>query len=217
MRMRCSLLEERRGGGLGPISLCTKMAQPDFPAALIRFSHCGHFGPGGGGVLLVSRSDASLGPAYLHRHCDGVAHYIRPEGGPTPRPWGFPELHPLCDIMSGCCFFRGPWTVTRSSLRMLRRVAAFCRPLRPVLLPVLFLRSRSPVVGVPGLCCMWHGVLFAHQWRPVVGVLRLCWLLPGSLDCLCCPCASVHGLSITCLAVFPCDWGPGAMPLHALS
>ena len=28
---------------------------------------------------------------------------------------------------------RGPWTVTRSSLRMLRRVAAFCRPLRPVL------------------------------------------------------------------------------------
>ena len=47
---------------------------------------------------------------------------------------------------------RGPWTVTRSSLRMLRRVAAFCRLLRPVLLPVSFPRSRSPVVGVPGLC-----------------------------------------------------------------
>ena len=46
----------------------------------------------------------------------------------------------------------GPWTVTRSSLRMLRRVAAFCRPLRPVLLLVAFPRSRGPVVGVPGLC-----------------------------------------------------------------
>ena len=59
---------------------------------------------------------------------------------------------PLCDIPSGCCFFTGPWTVTRSSLRMLRRVAAFCRPLRPVLLLVSFPRSRSPVVGVLGLC-----------------------------------------------------------------
>ena len=29
---------------------------------------------------------------------------------------------PLCDIPSGGCFFTGPWTVTRSSLRMLRRV-----------------------------------------------------------------------------------------------
>ena len=35
---------------------------------------------------------------------------------------------------------------------MLRRVAAFCRPLRPVLLLVSFPRSRSPVVGVLGLC-----------------------------------------------------------------
>ena len=59
---------------------------------------------------------------------------------------------PPCDIPSGCCFFTGPWTVTRSSLRMLRRVAAFCRPLRPVLLLVSFPRLRSPVVGVPGLC-----------------------------------------------------------------
>ena len=42
----------------------------------------------------------------------------------------------MCDIPSGCCSFMGPWTVTRSSLRMLRRVAAFCRPLRPVLLLV---------------------------------------------------------------------------------
>ena len=59
---------------------------------------------------------------------------------------------PLCDIPSGCCSFTGPWTVTRSSLRMLRRVAAFCWPLRPVLLLVSFPRSRSPVVGVLGLC-----------------------------------------------------------------
>ena len=50
------------------------------------------------------------------------------------------------------CSFTGLWTVTRSSLRMLRRVAAFCRPLRPVLLLVSFPRSRSPVVGVLGLC-----------------------------------------------------------------
>ena len=65
----------------------------------------------------------------------------------VPRPTA-PQrtaLHylPLCDIPLGC-FFTGPWTVTRSSLRMLRRVAAFCRPLRPVFL----LGSWSPVVGV---------------------------------------------------------------------
>ena len=58
----------------------------------------------------------------------------------------------LRDILSGCCFFTGPWTVTRPSLRVLRRVAAFCRPLRPVLPLVSFPRSRSPVVGVLGLC-----------------------------------------------------------------
>ena len=63
-----------------------------------------------------------------------------------------PHIGPLCDIPSGCCSFTRPWTVTRSSLRMLRRVAAFCRPLRPVLLLVSFPRLRSPVVGVPGLC-----------------------------------------------------------------
>ena len=63
-----------------------------------------------------------------------------------------PDATPLCDIPSGCCSFTGPWTVTRSSLRMLRRVATFCRPLRPVLLLVSFPRSRSPVVGVLGLC-----------------------------------------------------------------
>ena len=53
---------------------------------------------------------------------------------------------------------------------MLCRVAAFCRPLRPVLLLVSFPRSRSPVVGVPGLCWTWRDVPFACQRRPVVGV-----------------------------------------------
>ena len=72
---------------------------------------------------------------------------------------------PLCDIPSACCSFTGPWTVTRSSLHMLHRVAAFCRPLRPVLLLVSFPRLRSPVVGVPGLCWMWHGVPFSAPPR----------------------------------------------------
>ena len=49
---------------------------------------------------------------------------------------------------------------------MLRWVAAFCRPLRPVLLLVSFPRSRSPVVGVLGLCWMWRDVPFACQRRP---------------------------------------------------
>ena len=98
---------------------------------------------------------------------------------------------------------------------MLRRVATFCRQLRPVLLLVSFPRSRSPVVGVLGLCWMWHGVPFACQRRPIVGVLRVCWLLPGSFDCFCCPHTSVHRPSIACLAVFLC--GPGALFLHALS
>ena len=74
---------------------------------------------------------------------------------------------PLCDIPSGCRSFTGPWTVTRSSLRTLRRVAAFCRPLRPVLLLVSFPRSRSPVVGVLGLCWLRRDVPRARQWRPV--------------------------------------------------
>ena len=122
---------------------------------------------------------------------------------------------PLRDIPSCCCSFTGPWTVTRSSLRMLRRVAAFCRPLRPVLLLVSFRRSRSPVVGVLGLCWMWRDVPFACQRRPIIGVLRMCWLLPGSFDCFCCPHTSVLRPSIACLAVFLC--GPGALFLHALS
>ena len=111
---------------------------------------------------------------------------------------------PLCDIPSGCCFFTGPWTVTRSSLRMLRRVATFCRPLRLVLLLVSFPRSWSPVVGVLGLCWMWQCVQFARQRRPVVGVLELRWLLWGSFNYSRCPHTSVLRPSTTCLSVFPC-------------
>ena len=51
---------------------------------------------------------------------------------------------------------------------MLRRVAAFCRPLRPVLPLVSFPRSRGPVGGVPGLCWMWRDVPFVRSWCPVV-------------------------------------------------
>ena len=113
------------------------------------------------------------------------------EGGGGAVFWGTfgasPDGPPLGDIPSDCCSFTGHWTVTRSSLRMLRRVAAFCRPLRPVLLLVSFPRSRSPVVGVLGLCWMWHGVPFARQRRPIIGVLRMRWLLPGSFDCFCFP------------------------------
>ena len=116
--------------------------------------------------------------------------------------WGSlpPPPPALCDIPLGCYFFTGPWTVTRSSLRMLRRVAAFCRPLRPVLLLVSF--PRSPVVGVLGLCWMWRDVPFARQRRPVVGVLGLCWLLRGMFDCFCCPHTSILSPSTTCIAAF---------------
>ena len=96
----------------------------------------------------MEKAWAALGPMVL-RSCT-----------PPPPP-------PPCDMPSSCCFFTGPWTVTRSSLRMLRRVAAFCRPLRPVLPLVSFPRSRSPVVGVLGLCWMWRDVPFARQRRPV--------------------------------------------------
>ena len=95
-----------------------------------------------------------------------VSASLRP---PPPSPSPPLQTPPLCDIPSGCGSFTGPWTVTRPPLRMLRRVAAFCRPLRPVLLLVSFPRSRSPVVGALGLC----------------------WLLRGSFDCFCCPHTSV--------------------------
>ena len=160
----------------------------------------------GNGDSLKSRSWALLLGLYGHSLYTAPEIHRKPLGPVEILP---PPL-PLCDIPSGCCSFTGPWTVTRSSLRMLRRVAAFCRPLRPVLLLVSFPRSWSPVFGVLGLCWMWQDVPFARQRRPIIGVLRMCWLLRGSFDCFCCPHISVHRPSIACLAVFLC--GPGALP-----
>ena len=89
---------------------------------------------------------ASAATAATHQTHDITSHVCPHRStGPSLTP-------PLCDILSGYCSFTGPWTVTRSSLRMLRQVATFCRPLRPALLLVSFPHSRSPVVGVLGLC-----------------------------------------------------------------
>ena len=79
-------------------------------------------------------------------------------------------FRPLCDILSGCCSFTGPWTVTRSSLRMLRRVAAFCHPLRLVLLLVCvsaFVEPSSWCVGAV-LNVAWCAVCASaapNSWR----------------------------------------------------
>ena len=126
-------------------------------------------GNGRRGLARLRLPARSRGPRARLPHSNrGAGHW----GWRTPPP-------PLCDIPSGGCSFTGPWTVTRSPLRMLRRVAAFCRPLRPVLLLVSFPRSRSPVVGVLGLCWMWHGVPFACQQRPIIGVLGVVLVVAG--------------------------------------
>ena len=126
---------------------------------------------GGGGVGGGKcRAGAAKGQVWTRHLAPAAPAFTRPSsphragGGKEP-----PFPNPPCDSPSGCCSFTGPWTVTRSSLRMLRRVAAFCRPLRPVLLRVSFPRSRSPVVGVPGLCRMWRAP-FVRSRCPVVGV-----------------------------------------------
>ena len=90
---------------------------------------------------------------------------------------------PLCDIPTGRCFSTGPWTVTPSSLRVLRRVVAFCRPLRPVLQLVSFPRSRSPVVGVLGLCWLRGPVIWGSPPPPLWFsiVLKTPWRRTGPL------------------------------------
>ena len=92
--------------------------------------------PGGAAVRQRHAVDHPPG----HRICLFIREFIKRRENRHPPP---PR-----DIPSGCCSFTGPG----QSLRMLRRVAAFCRPLRLVLLLVLFPCSRSPVVGVLGLC-----------------------------------------------------------------
>ena len=86
---------------------------------------------------------------------------------------------------------------------MLRRVAVFCRPLRPVLLLVSFPHLQSPVTGVLGLCWLWR-VPFVRQRVPVVGTLRLCWLLRESFDGFSYSLTSALRSSTTCLTAFPC-------------
>ena len=113
---------------------------------------------GGGGVLSREKKAAS-----------GFCEWT---GGPSI---------PLCDIPSGCCFFAGPWTVTRSSPRVLHQVAVLCRPLQPVLLLVSFPRSRSPVVGVLGLCWL-RRMPFVHLRCPIVGVPGVVLVVAGDLQ-----------------------------------
>ena len=67
---------------------------------------------------------------------------------------------PLCDLPLGRGFFTGPWTVTRSSLRMLRRVAAFCRPLRPGAPAVVVSVLAEPSAWRAGGCAGCGGCCF---------------------------------------------------------
>ena len=132
----CLLARRANNGGGGTWPCCAPMAHPcDLhypvvpPCATATVTPALHF-PKGKVRCLPSRRT--------------VPKHVSATRSPPPPP--------PCDIPSGCWFFTGPWAVTRSSLRMLRRGAAFCRPLRPVLMLVSFPHSRSPVVGVLGLC-----------------------------------------------------------------
>ena len=129
-----------------------------------------------------SHCTSRLGQGFPPRHGGSL---VAPPP-PPQRPSGHPTCnatsalpHPLCDFPSDGCFFTGPWTVTRSSLRMLRRVAAFCRPLRPMLPLVSFSHCR------------------ARSWRT-----GLCWLLWGSLLGVCYPLPPTFWSSTTCLPMF---------------
>ena len=172
------------GGGAPPTNCCRSSRTPPVPLAFPwasqtapalpippPLSHCSsppHTAPAqgsirkGGGVwnpkVCVPKIAKSIFPFvnFIFSHYE-----IWAKGGGTT---------PLCDIPFGYCFFTGPWTVTRSSIRMLRRVATFCRPLQPVLLLGSLPRLRSPVVGVLGLL-----VSFPRSWSPVIGALWLCW------------------------------------------
>ena len=86
------------------------------------------------------------GPGGAGGALSGGAHPLSQAPGRGNAPLVAPPP-PTCDIPSRCCFVTGPRAVTRSSLRMLRRVSALCRPLRPVLLLVSFPRS-----GPSGWC-----------------------------------------------------------------
>ena len=122
----------------------------------------------GGGITHPSRHLVNL-----QRPPEAVIRYEAAGLPPTSSPQNcLQPPPPPCDIPSGCGSFTGPWTVTRSSLRMLRRVAAFCRPLRPVLLLVSFLVFAEPsnwrTGGCAG-CCRGCFSVFAAQSTPHSG------------------------------------------------
>ena len=71
---------------------------------------------------------------------------------------------PRCGIPSGCCFFTAPWTVTRSSLRVLRWVAAAGAPAGVVV--VLAGPSSWHTGGCAGCCGGRFSVFAAHPPPP---------------------------------------------------
>ena len=136
--------------GAGSVTAPDDWSRDGAPGLLSTTQH--HLGGGGGGQGLIWTPGPTVSYFTRTSQLGWLIYGCRGEGRGLGPPTPPPRPSPLCDIPSGCCSFTGPWTVTRSSLRMLRRVAAFCRPLRPVLLLVSFPRSQSPVVGVLGLC-----------------------------------------------------------------
>ena len=86
---------------------------------------------------------------------------------PPPSSWELKRAP--CVTFVGLLFLHGPWTVTDSSLRVLRRAAAFCRPLRPVFLLVSLLRWRIPGIGVLGVVLVGAGVV---SWLLLPSALR---------------------------------------------
>ena len=191
-----------RGGGVGP---CIAVAQAPLspPVPCLRSAAHGRAGGvarGGGSRLLLEdpprRGGGGAGgclgpwpapadpPTHIRKIVLRQKNEIYQRGRRFEADLGtqtflLASAPPKCGIPWGCCSFTGPWTVTRSSLRMLRRVAAFCRPLRPVLLLVSFPRSRSPVIGVPGLCWMWRDGPFARRRCPIIGVLGVVLVVVG--------------------------------------
>ena len=125
---------------------------------------------GGGGLGLGERHEEARPPKCDVAVGEGLGHAPTGHTAQTdlsPHQWDMcPPVPsgppPPVGHSVGCCFFTGPWTVTRSALRMLRWVAAFCRPLRPVLLPVSLPRWRSPVDGVLGLWWLRRDVPFVR-------------------------------------------------------
>ena len=82
---------------------------------------------------LVDHRYPSVAKEGTQRDASAQATHMQSDGSHAANSHITGNRDPLCDIPSGCCSFTGPWTVTRSSLRMLRRVAAFCCP--PVAAP----------------------------------------------------------------------------------